>query len=180
MRRDRKPLVAARSKSFLSSAPPRGARRVHCTHAGLKGVSGSPSPVGALQMGSQERMAGFPYPRQEGGPGTVVATRQGGSGAVVRATDIPPIRRDLPDEPQPRGGLQRGRPSARTGGIEARLCVLLGRPALAVCSRRECRLSSIPCHAALIAKNSLSGSVVPRRDSSRAGRSVDLLLCDDN
>src|SRR5262245_35138530 len=107
-------------------------------------------------MGSPERMAVFAHPRQEGGPGIVVAARYGGSGVGVRATDIPPIRRDLPDELQPRGGLQRGRPPARAGGIEARLFVLLGRTALTVCSRRACRPSSIPGHGALIAKNALA------------------------
>jgi hypothetical protein len=91
-----------------------------------------PSPVVVLQAGSQERMAGFSHPRQEGGPGIVVTARQGDSGELLRATDIPPIRRDLPDEPQPRGGLQRSRPPAGTGGIEARLFVQLGRPALAI------------------------------------------------
>jgi hypothetical protein len=84
----------------------------------------------ALQPGSQERMAGFSHPRQQGSPGAVVAARHGGCAVFIRATDIPPIRRDLPDEPQPSGGLQRGRSTARAGSIEARLFVLLGRPAL--------------------------------------------------
>ena len=77
-------------------------------------------------------MAGFSHPDQEGGPGLVIAARQGGSGEFVRATDIPPIRRDPPDELQPRGGLQRGWPTTRTGDIEVSLCVLLGRPARTV------------------------------------------------
>ena len=107
--------------------------RVHRTGEGTaRGNSRLSSPVVAMQAGSQERMAGFSHPGQEGGPGRVIAPRQGGSGEVVRATDIPPIRRDLPDELQTRGGLQRGRPTVCTGGIEARLFVLLGRPALAV------------------------------------------------
>jgi hypothetical protein len=73
-------------------------------------------------------MAGFSHPGQEGGPGLVIPPRQGGGGEVVRAADIPPIRRDLPDELQTRGGLQWSRPPVRTGGIEASLFVLLGRP----------------------------------------------------
>jgi hypothetical protein len=124
-------------------------------------------------------MAGFAHPRQKGGPGRVVAARQGDRGELVRATDIPPIRRDLPDELQTRSGLQRGWPTVRAGDIEAGLFVQLGRPALALCSSRACRPSSIACHGTLIAKNSLSVSVVTRRDPSRVGRSVNVLRCDD-
>src|SRR5215813_13542193 len=47
-------------------------------------------------------MASFAHPSQKGGSGLVVASQQRGSGEVVRATDISPIRRDLPDEPQTR------------------------------------------------------------------------------
>jgi hypothetical protein len=74
-------------------------------------------------------MAGFTHPSQKGGPGLVIAPWQGGSGEVVRATDIPPIGSDLPDELQTRSGLQWGRPPACTGGIEAGLFVLHGRSA---------------------------------------------------
>ena len=45
-------------------------------------------------------------PRIQGGPGLVIAPWQGGSGEVVRATNIPPIESDLPDELQTRSGLQ--------------------------------------------------------------------------
>jgi hypothetical protein len=74
-------------------------------------------------------VTGFSHPGQERGPGTIITSRQGGGGTLVGAADIPPIRRDPPDEPQARGGLQRSRPTACTGGIEAGLFVLLGRPA---------------------------------------------------
>jgi len=140
-----------------------------------KGYSRPPSPVMALQAGSQERMAGFTHPAQEGGPGLVFAARQGGSGEVVRATDTPPIRRDLPDELQARGGLQRGRPTARTGGIEASLFVLLGRPARFVRIGDSWGSSSIARHAALIAKNALSGSVVTGRDACLGAEAVGVL-----
>src|SRR5262249_3605682 len=94
--------------------------------------SGSPSPVVAGEASGQERMAGFSDPGQEGGPGLVVAPREGGGGKLVRAADIPPIRRDPPDEPQAHAGLHRDGATARAGSIEARLFVLLGRPTLAV------------------------------------------------
>ena len=116
-------------------------------------------------------MAGFSHPDQEGGPGLVIAARQGGSGEFVRATDIPPIGCDPPDEPQTRGGLQRGRPAARTGCIEASLFILLGRPARFVWIGDSCGSSSIPRHEALIPERSLSDSVVTRRDLSLVGKS---------
>ena len=80
----------------------------------------------AVQAGNQERMAGFAHPGQESGPGLVITPRQGGGRKLVGATDIPPIRRDPPDELQTRGGLQWGWSTARTSGIEAGLFVLLG------------------------------------------------------
>src|SRR5713101_7198380 len=128
-------------------------------------------PVLADEAWGQERMAGFSHPGQEGSPGPIVAPRQGGGGELVRAADIPPIRRDPPDEPQARGGLQRDGSTARTGGIEAGMFVLLGSPARAVRIRGWCWRSFIPQHAAIIAKSSLSGSVVTRRDLSPVGRS---------
>jgi hypothetical protein len=67
--------------------------------------SGPLSPIVAREASGQERMAGFAHPGQEGGPGRVIAPRQRRSGELVRAADIPPIRRDPPDELQTRGGL---------------------------------------------------------------------------
>src|SRR5256886_163923 len=109
-------------------------------------------------------MAGFSHPRQERSPGRVVAPRQRGDGEVVGATDIPPIRCDSPDELQTRSGLQRGRPTARAGGIEAGLFVLLGNPSFAVRIRGRCGASSIPCHAPFITERSLSGSAASAPD----------------
>ena len=78
-----------------------------------------------LILGNKRTAAGAGHIR----PGLVIAPWQGGSGEVVRATDIPPIGSDLPDELQTRSGLQWGRPPACTGGIEAGLFVLHGRSA---------------------------------------------------
>src|SRR6266508_6430945 len=111
-------------------------------------------------------MAGFAHPGHKGSPSLIVAPRQGGGGECVGAADIPPIRRDLPDEPQARVGLQRDRSTARTGGIEAGLLVLLGSPALAVRISGWWWRSFIPRHAVIIAKSALSGSVVTRCDPS--------------
>jgi hypothetical protein len=172
MRQNRQPLVAATVQKLpLLCAPSEEPGECTARQQTEKGCSGPASPVVALQAGSQEPMAGFSDPSQEGGPGLVIAPRQGGGGEVVRAADIPPIRRDPPDELQTRGGLQWDWSMVRTGGIEAGLFVLLGRPSLAVRSSGQCGASSIPRHAAFIAKGSLSGSVVTRRDLSHADRS---------
>src|SRR5712692_9979549 len=104
------------------------------------------SPVLADEAWGQERMAGFSHPGQEGSPGPIVAPRQGGGGECVGAADIPPIRRDPPDEPQARGGLHRDRSTARTGGIEAGLFVLLGRTARAVRISSGGLSSCVPWH----------------------------------
>jgi hypothetical protein len=112
-------------------------------------------------------MADFAHPGQKGGPSLVVAPWQRGGGELVGAADIPPIRRDPPDQPQTCGRLQRDRSTAGTGGIEAGLFVLLGCPARAVVYiRGGCGASSIARHAAFIAKSALSGSVVARHDFS--------------
>jgi hypothetical protein len=128
-----------------------------------------PSPVVATDTWVQERMAGFAHPGQESGPGLVIAPRQEGGGKCVWAADIPPIRRDPPDEPQARGGLQRDRSTTRTGGIEAGLFVLLGRTARTVRISGGGPSSLVPCHATSITERSLSGSVVTRCVPSQAG-----------
>jgi hypothetical protein len=171
--RDDKPLVAATVKKLpLLYAPHEEPVRFTPRKKTCKGGSEPLSPGVAGEEGSQARMARFSHPGQGGGPGLIVAPRQRGGGECVGAADIPPIRGDLPDQPQARGGLQRDRSTACTGGIEAGLFVLLGSPALAV------RISGgwwwrafIPRHAAIIAKSALSGSVVTRRDPSQAGSS---------
>ena len=106
MRQDRKPLVAAKVQKLpLLCAPYEELVEFTARKQTEKGCSGLPSPVVATEAWVQERMAGFAHPGQESGPGLVVAPRQRGGGECVRAADIPPIRRDLPDQPQARGGL---------------------------------------------------------------------------
>jgi hypothetical protein len=170
MRQDRKPLVAAKvQKLLLLCAPYEEPVEFTARKQTEKGCSGPPSPVVAGEAGSQERMAGFAHPGQEGGPGLVIAPRQEGGGKCVWAADIPPIRRDPPDEPQARGGLQRDRSTTRTGGIEAGLFVLLGRTARTVRISGGGPSSLVPCHATSITERSLSGSVVTRCVPSQAG-----------
>src|SRR5262249_23052844 len=64
----------------------------------------------------------------------------------VGAADVPPIRRDPPGQPQTGVRLQRGRPPARAGGIEAGLFVLLSCPARFVWTRASGGVSSIARH----------------------------------
>jgi hypothetical protein len=106
MRQDRKPLVAAKvQKLLLLCAPYEEPVEFTARKQTEKGCSGPPSPVVATEAWIQERMAGFAHPGQEGSPSLIVAPRQEGGAECVGAADVPPIRGDLPDQPQARGGL---------------------------------------------------------------------------
>src|SRR5262249_47640121 len=117
-----------------SHSPPHGRRH-------WMRLSGPPSLVVAEEACGQEWMARFSHPGQEGGPSLVVAPRQRRGGEFAGAEDIPPTGRAPPDQPQARVGLQRDRPTTRTGGIEAGMFVLLGRPTLTVRIGGWCWLS---------------------------------------
>src|SRR5215510_4990018 len=114
-------------------------------------------------------MAGFTHPSQESSPGLVIAPRHGGGRDLVGAVDIPPIRCDLPHQPQARIGLHGDGSMAPAGSIEASLFILLGSPVLAARIKNGSRPSSIPRHAAIIAKSALSRSVVAHGDVSKSG-----------
>jgi hypothetical protein len=98
---------------------------VSCHRA--KGYSEPTFPVRAERAFGQERIARFSHPGHKGGPDLVIAPWNGVGRGVLWAADIPPIRSDTPNETQARLGLQRGRPTSGTRGIEACLFLLFGR-----------------------------------------------------
>src|SRR5919197_4722790 len=87
--------------------------------------SGPTPPVAAEEALDQERMARLSYPRQQSGPGAIVAPWNRVRRGVVWATYIPPVCGDPPHETETRVGLQQRRSTASAGSVKACVFILL-------------------------------------------------------